>query len=495
MPPASDKNAQTPLDNKFARSVRDNVMAEVVIQIVRVGGMVVLARALGAAQFGVFRVLTVIGFFACLVTEAGLMEALIQRKDATAEHDSTAWWTSLVLATLSAIALYVCAPAIASFMAMPTLTTGVRLLCLPVFLDCLSTTASAKLQRELEYRLVAAAEVIAEVAFVVVALLLLWTPLAQWSLMVGLAVRFAARAIAILVSKPYLPTTGFKLAALRDLRRFATSVWGGNLVHLLSANADFLLIGRLLGASALGFYSVAWDVLRFIPDRLYKVAGRVTFPAFCLLQDDNERLGRAYRDFFDYVARIVLPVVACAAVAAPELIGVVYGPQWMPVAKLLRMLALGLALVGLRNGIGSVYYAKDHPAFDIYLHGFRLLLIVIVVGSLASSGLVIVSAGMSGVETVIGVVGTLLACWLIELDFRRLAAATIPGLRLAVACGFATGAGKALASFAGVHGPLVLAFVVVPPAAIFYCLEASTLTTMLAGAFGPARREAAEISG
>jgi O-antigen/teichoic acid export membrane protein len=250
----------------------------------------------------------------------------------------------------------------------------------------------------------------------------------------------------------------------------------------------------LLGASPLGFYSLAWDLLRFIPDRLYKVAGRVTFPAFCQLQDDDEQLARAYRDFFDYVARIVLPVVACAAVAAPELIRVVYGPQWAPVARILRMLALGLALVGLRNGIGSIYYAKDHPAFDIYLHGFRLALIVVVVSGLAGTGLAAVSAGMSGVETIIGIVGTLMACWLVRMDFSRLVAATAPGLRLAIACSAATAAGKAVAFVAGIHGPLILAFVTLPPAVVFYCIEASTVSTMLTGAFAPARRQPAQSS-
>ena len=59
----------------------------------------------------------------------------------------------------------------------------------------------------------------------------------------------------------------------------------GRLLCTVSSNADYLLVGRLLGSSALGFYGMAWDLLRFLPDRLYKVAGRVTVPAFCRMQD------------------------------------------------------------------------------------------------------------------------------------------------------------------------------------------------------------------
>ena len=123
------------------------------------------------------------------------------------------------------------------------------------------------------------------------------------------------------------------IAAVRDLRSFAATVWGGSLIGLVSGNADFLLVGRLLGASALGFYVLAWDLLRFVPDRLYKVAGRVTFPAFCLLQDNDTELGARLPQFLRSTSpSIVLPVAACAAVAAPELIGTIYGARWLPAA-------------------------------------------------------------------------------------------------------------------------------------------------------------------
>src|SRR5579885_865578 len=77
------------LDRKFSRSVRDNVVAECLIQVVRVVAMVLLARALGAAEFGLFRVLMVVAAFSIAGLEAGLAESLVQRKDLNAVHEST----------------------------------------------------------------------------------------------------------------------------------------------------------------------------------------------------------------------------------------------------------------------------------------------------------------------------------------------------------------------------------------------------------------------
>jgi O-antigen/teichoic acid export membrane protein len=467
---------------RFSRSVRDNVLAECVIQGVRVGAMVVLARVLGAAEFGVFRVLMVVGMFALTGLQPGVLEALVQRRKLSPVHESTAWFGSVALGLGGVAALYAAAPIIARLMVMPRLTAGVHLICLPIFLDCLAVTSNAYLQRELRFGTLATAEVAAEFAFVIVALGLLWTPLSSWSLMAGLTARMATRALFLLCAAPRFPRAWPTLRAARDLRRFAAGVWGGNILSTVSANADYILVGRLLGASPLGFYVLAWDLLRFVPDRLYKVAGRVAFPAFCLLQDNDAELARGYRNFLEYIGRLVLPVAACAALAAPDLIGTVYGARWLPAAEPLRLLSFGLALVGLRTGMGAVYYAKGRPVIDIYLHGVRLVMIVAAVCSLAGTGLVGISAAMSAVEALISVVGLLVASALATLGPADLIKAATPGAKLACACALATVAGKALAMLCGVNGPLVLALVALPPGAVFLWLEGQMLGAMVAGA-------------
>ena len=371
-----------------ARSVRDNVIAEFVVQGVRLGGFVMLARALGPGQFGIFRVLLVLSVLAALSNDAGIPDALVQRKEITAAHEATAWWLGMLTALGAAVVLYLTAPLIAAAMDMPGLTGGARLLCLPILLDATTVVPSARLRRKLNFTALAAADVVAEVAFVVVALLLvLWWGLPAWSLPGGLAARFTVHAIAIWIADPHLPRGWPTRQAGRDFARFSVAAWGSRIVYVLSSNADYLLVGRLLGSSALGFYGMAWDLLRFVPDRLYRVAGRVTFPAFCQLQDDHEALSRAYLDFFDYIARVVLPIAACAAIAAPEILRTIYGPQWVPSVLPMRLLAPGLALCGLRLGIGSVFYSKNHPALDMYLHGVRLTLLVVAVLGLARWGL------------------------------------------------------------------------------------------------------------
>jgi O-antigen/teichoic acid export membrane protein len=481
-----------------ARSVRDNVIAEFVVQAVRLGGFVLLARALSPHQFGIFRVLLVVSVLTTLSNDAGLPDALVQRKEITAAHEATAWWLSMLTALCATLVLYATAPLIATAMDMPGLSNGARLLCVPILLDATAIVPSARLRRKLNFSALAAADVFAEIAFVMVALLVVWRRMPAWSLPGGLAARFVIHAVAIWAADPHLPRGWPTRRAARDFASFSIAAWGSRIIYVLSSNSDYLLVGRLLGSTALGFYSMAWDLLRFVPDRLHRVAGRVTFPAFCQLQDDREALARAYLDFFDYMARVVVPIAVCAAIAAPDILRTIYGPQWVSSALPMRLLAPGLALSGLRLGIGSVYYSKNRPALDMYLHGVRLTLLVIAVLGLARFGLFGVSAGMSVVEGVVSVAGQALACALLGLGLCDLAKSGMPAFRLALFCALATVAGRTVATLAAAGGVTMLLAEALPPALVYLWLERSNAMDLIGKAFVPsalARPKASQAQG
>ena len=469
----------------FARSVRVNVFAELFSQGVRVGGFVFLARSLRPADFGILRIMITATLLIGMVASAGIPDAIIQREEVTADHEATAWWLNLGLSILSALVLFLVSGMIASAMAMPALTSALAVMSLPLLIDGSSSIANARLRRKLRFSALAKADFSGEVAFLGAALLLIRLGLPRWSLVAALAARLTCHGLIVWMSEPYLPRRLPRMSAARDLFRFSTSVWGGRLLGALSANADYVLVGRMLGSQVLGYYVVAWDLLRFIPDRLYYVAGRVTLPAFCRLQNDNAALAQVYRDFTGYLAKLILPMMACAAIAAPYVVVGLYGSQWLKAAMPLRILSIGLALAGLRLAIGSIYYTKDHPSFDIFLHGARLILIVFAVTMTVRFGLFGVSLAMSAVESVISIAGQLLVGWLIQMKLVDWFKACAGGLRLAALCGAAALAGIAGATLARAEGVAALAMIAVPCVLCFAWFGMNTARDLIVGAFAP----------
>jgi O-antigen/teichoic acid export membrane protein len=484
---ASAEIAAAVPDNRFsetfARSVRHNVIAEITIQILRIGGMIVLARALRPQDFGLLKVLLAVSTVIVILCEAGLPEALVQRSELTQNHEATARWLSFGLAGLCVTALYGVAPAIADLMVMPNLRFALRLLCLPILIEATSGISNARLRRGLNFGSLALADALAEAAFLGSCLLLVANGEALWSLAGGLSARYVVHGLTVWVLGGRPAHAWPRMADLRTLWRFSFSIFTGRILTTISNNVDYLLVGRFLGSEILGFYGMAWDLLRFVEARVHNTLGRVAISAFSRLQDDNLKLRNAYREFSGYLARLVIPMMACIALAAPELIGTVYGPRWYAAVVPLRILSAGLSLTALRSASVAVYYAKNQPALDVYLNGFRTLLVGVAVVSLLSLRLPGISVGVSMAEAVISIVGASLACSLVGLNLRILAAVCLPATRLAALCALVILASKAVAQFAALQGPSTLVLVVVPVGVVFYWLAANDFNRFLSMSF------------
>ena len=465
----------------FARSVRHNTVGEITVQVLRTGAMVMLARLLHPSDFGLFRMLLAFVLPLTALCEVGIPDALIQRPHTEAAHETMGWWICLLASATVSGTLYCTSSAIAHLMRMADLGFALRLVCVPIVLEGASIAPNARLRRELRFGALATADVVAEIGFLTAAFALIWCRLDRWSLAGALAARLGVHGLAVCVQSGGVPLGKPSFKAAVDLRQFSLSVLAGRIVTALSDNADYILVGRLLGSGALGIYAMAWDLLRFIPDRLHKVAGRVTLPAFCRLQHDDRELGRAFAQFSGYLARVIFPLLACLAIAAPEFVRTVYGAQWLPAALPLRLLTFGLAFAGLR--LGSVYFAKGHPEFEIYTNTLRLVGIVTVVLLLWHHGLFGVSLGVSAVEASISAIHIGLACQLIGLRWRTYLAAWAPGAWIGLWCALAAAAGKFVAIACGIHGPAALAVLALPPAVTFFWRALPEIRYAMAMAF------------
>jgi O-antigen/teichoic acid export membrane protein len=179
-----------------------------------------------------------------------------------------------------------------------------------------------------------------------------------------------------------------------------------------------------------------------------------------------------------------VPPLACIAVAAPELLRQIYGPQWIAAATPLRILSIGIITIGLRAGMGAIYYALGRPVFDMYLHGVRLALIVIAVMVTASSGLLWVCAGVTAVEAACSVIGQMAACRMLDVGLWKALRVLIPGFTTAAGCAAATVAGRIVANNLGVSGLAELLLMIALPGAAFLLIEARTVREMLGSVRG-----------
>lgn len=144
----------------------------------------------------------------------------------------------------------------------------------------------------------------------------------------------------------------YSLVARQHLRlSFGFSSWRRVLHHgvqmmavsgvtAASRRLSELLLGRLLGLAALGWYTRASSLNELVWNNLHLAAGRVVFVDFAQLHREGHSLRERYLRVTDLATALLWPVFAALAVLAGPLIRVVYGEPWVPAALPLALLAV-----------------------------------------------------------------------------------------------------------------------------------------------------------
>ena len=302
---------------------------------------VLLGRLLEPREFGVVAVATIFIELAKLFVESGLNRSLVQTPVLERAHLDSAFWTLSALGFAVGGILALGAPLIASAYDEPQLIPILRLLSLAIPISGLAAVPMALLQRRLEFGSLAARRLVADGVAGVTAVALAVGGAGAYSLVAQVVVGSAVGLVVLWVKVGWVPGLHVSLAHCRQLFGFGASVVGINLLELVRSRGDDALIGSVLGPVALGYYVIAYRILRITTEVLSLAIAKVAFPTFARLSGDLPRLRRSYVSATRMTALASLPVFAGLAVLAPDAITVVFGEKWAPSVTPARILCLG----------------------------------------------------------------------------------------------------------------------------------------------------------
>ena len=363
-----------------ASGVRWGTFDQVAQTLLRMSTTIVLSRLLLPRDFGLMAIALVVVNLADLLSGLGFGAALLHRKELRAEHVAVAFTLSggfgLVLAGATALSAL---PA-ASFFDQPELRRILPVLAFVFVSKGLELTPNDMLRRSLLFGPYYVTSTVSTVVASVTGLAMAAAGLGVWAL-VGMALveSCLASALAWMVAiraGVWKPSLSFDRRAIRDLLPYSSYVTASLFVAYGQVNGDNLLIGKVLGARALGYYNLAYRVM-FLPlHKFGEVLTATFFPALAAVSDDPPRLRAAYLRVNQYAAMVFLPVTVGMAVTAPQAVPVLFGEVWLPAVRPLQLLALGGALLSLNRLRGALWLAIGKPKWDLWLNVLALALYI-----------------------------------------------------------------------------------------------------------------------
>jgi O-antigen/teichoic acid export membrane protein len=310
---------------------------------------IVLARLLDPRDFGIFAVGMVVVVAGTLLAEGGMYGALIKRPEPPRRIELEAV-TALQLGITSLLA---------GGLAIAAIPLGrdvelIALMALSLPLAILRGPAMAVLERGLEYRVIAKADLVEALTFYSAAIAMVVAGLGVWGLAMAVPLRAAAGSATLLALGPLGPVMPrWSWPDLRPLLGYGVKVQAGSLIVVSRDQLLNVAVGAVAGLGTLGVWTLAYRVMQ-VPALLFQTVGRVAFPAM-------SRLLGADRDPAPVLERQVAAVSAMSAVVVVALVGFspalpsLIGSEWHEVPAVLLWSGVGL-LLGASIAVAAVSF-------------------------------------------------------------------------------------------------------------------------------------------
>lgn len=342
--------------------------ATIALRVISVVTSLVLANLLDPEAFGIVSAAGIVLSTTSLFSGFGLGPALVQTRADTGR----AAYQSFVVVSLTGVLLtsviFFNAGFFAHLLNHPEVTPVLQWLSLLPVLSSLCMIPEALLQKALLFGRVSKIVVATELCNIGAALGLAYMGYGYMSLVWALLAKYVLAVILYWWLSPgrdWLRPKPWDGSLMKSLLGFGVHTTGGGIITYVYSIIDNLTVVRWLGTNALGLYGKAYDFTSRSVDSINNVLGTVLLPSYARIQDEAERLARAYLKSIRFISFVTVPVSMGMVITAPEVVSTLLKPQWLPMIPAFQVLACVGLVKPLSASTSALFLSKGRPVYNI----------------------------------------------------------------------------------------------------------------------------------
>ncbi len=318
----------------------------------------VLARLLEPSDFGLLGMAMIVIGFVMLFRDLGTAAAIIQKKTLNEEILSSVFWANVFIGIAITVAIFFSAPWVAAFFKEPRLTPIVQVLSFSFLFACLGILQQSLLEKVLAFPKLARIEIASVLVGSVVGISMALLGYGVYSLVYQNMSTIVLNTLLLWMYGKWRPRPVFRWRVVKEIGGYSANLTAFSVLNYFARSADYLLVGRFLGAEPLGYYTLAYRLLLYPLQSIAIMIGRVVFPVYSQLQDYEMRFQRAFLKTSSSLALIMFPVMLGILAVARPFVFAAFGEQWRPVITLIIILAPAAMATSVIINVGSIYKAK-----------------------------------------------------------------------------------------------------------------------------------------
>ncbi|SDK33520.1 polysaccharide transporter, PST family [Catalinimonas alkaloidigena] len=326
-----------------------------------------LARLLAPEAFGLVAYAQVFINFAHIFANQGFGNAIIQRKELEKAHLDTAFWSHFAVSSIIALISVFSAHAIADIFEEPEIAPIIQVLAITFVVQSFISVQMSILLRKLDFKVLALRGMVVVCISSAIGVGMALAGYGVWSLIGQQLSAGIANAIILWGISDWRPSFNFSWRCFRELFSFSVNEMGSNLLRFLGGNTDRFLLGYSVGEEILGYYSLALKIINILLELTIETSRKVALPAFSKIQHQPERVLSYFYQATRYTNYLTIPVFAMLAFLAPQIMPLVFGPQWKDSAILLQILCVIGILQPIVQYNTTVMTALGKPRWQFYV--------------------------------------------------------------------------------------------------------------------------------
>ncbi|HET6408054.1 MAG TPA: oligosaccharide flippase family protein [Chthoniobacteraceae bacterium] len=350
--------------------------------------LLILARLLSPAEFGLAALAMALVVVIDTVLEVPVTQALVRLKVLDKSHLDTGFTLGVLRSSAIAAIFLVATWPYSLVNGNPLLVPVIAAMALGPIAKGFMSPAMVHFARELEFRPTFAIETISKLCAFVAAVATVVAGGGYWAIVVNFVITAFVATVASYVVAPYRPA--FSLNRLSDFAGFIGWFSSAQLVSALNWQFDRFLIGSAGTSAMLGRYAVASDIAVIPTQSIIGPALQPVMAAFSQISSNAERMRTAFLKASRFAMLISLPVCVGLSLTADLVTAILLGAQWSDAAPYLSLLALSVIPIPYFQTLYSASLALDRPSVIFRLNVidlcFRVVLISVGFYLLAAHG-------------------------------------------------------------------------------------------------------------
>ncbi len=316
---------------------------------------IVVARILVPSDYGVMGVAMMLIGFANLLTDFGFSPAVVQRQIRDKDTLQSIFTFNLAASTALALLFGLSARFIAAFFRSAECENVVIVMSSVFVITSFSAVPRAILRRDLDFKTLSVVDAASAVSMSLLTLVLALARFRYWALALGQLIPMVVSTAVLCVRQRWVPLVLYRHAAMKRILPFGFWNVFKTQLEFAVAHVDKVILGRLAGLTALGYYDKAVSLATIPHDSLVSSLNAVLFTSFSQRQRDRRELQDLFGKALTTETALAFPIYTGLCVVAPYFVLSLLGQKWAPMVVPLQIIAVSFSV----RAIGSLVVAVN----------------------------------------------------------------------------------------------------------------------------------------